>query len=392
VEEEKGKMSEDRLRVGVLGVGGIGETHFEAIKRVGGVDVVAVARRDEDWVRDYAARHDVPKAYTNWRDLIEDEAVQVVVVCTPNNQHYEHVSYALEKNRYVVVDKPLAIGLDQTGGLLRAAKEKKLGHAITYNHRFLPLIFQMREMIRRGELGRITYIKAHALGDFMLAIGEAAPDHWRMRPETVGLSRTLSTMGGHLLDLLYFITGQRIGEVFADFGYVDPNRKPVAFDGEKIAVGDEGQMEDHVGLLVRLGDGTKGSVVLSEAAPGHKVEVFLEIIGTKQCVSWNIQKINEMWIGRMSEPNGVIYKGFDLLHPEAQAVCAPPAWGQDGFSESFRQLYASIFQSFREKRHLQGVRPDFADFSDGHYMEMMLRAMMRSSRTDAWQTVGFVEP
>ena len=385
-------MVEDRLRVGILGVGGIGETHFEAIRRVGGVDVVAIARRNEESLREYAGRHGIPKVYTEWRDLVDDDAVQVVVVCTPNGSHYEHVSYALEKNRYVVVDKPLAIGVEQTSGLVRAASEKKLGHALTYNHRFIPLIFQMREMVRRGELGKITYIKAHALGDFMLAIDEIAPDHWRTGPETVGWSRTMSVMGGHLLDLLYFITGERVKEVFSDFGYVNPAKPPFGFDGEKAVLGDEGQMEDHVGLLMRLGEGIKGSVVLSEAAPGHKVEVFVEVIGTKQCVSWNLQKINEMWIGRMTEPNGVLYKGFDLLHEEAQAVCAPPAWGQDGFSESFRQLYASIFQSFREKRHLQGVRPEFADFFDGHYMELVLRAMLRSSRTDTWQTVGFVEP
>lgn len=385
-------MGEDRFRVGLLGVGGIGETHFEAIRRVGGVDVVAVARRDEAWVREYAARHGVPKAYTNWRDLIDDKAVQVVVVCTPNHNHFEHVSYALDRGRHVIVDKPLAIGVDQTSALVKAVAEKKLGHALTYNHRFLPLIFHMREMVRRGELGKITYIKAHALGDFMLAIGEEAPDHWRMRPETVGLSRTLSTMGGHTLDLLYFITGQRIKEVFADFGYVDPSKPPFGFDGEKAVPGQDGQMEDHIGLLMRFSDGIKGSVVLSEAAPGHKVEVYLEIIGTKQCISWNLQKINEMWIGRMNEPNGVIYKGFNLLHPEAQAVCAPPVWGQDGFSESFRQLYASAFQSFREKRYLEGTRPDFADFFDGHYMELVLRALVRSSRTNTWETVGFQEP
>ncbi len=382
-------MGQDRLRVGILGIGGIGETHFEAIRRVGGVDVVAIARRDEDSLREYAARHGIPKAYTNWRDLIDDEAVQVVVVCTPNGSHYQHVSYALEKNRSVVVDKPLAIGVDQTSALVKAATEKKLGHALTYNHRFLPLIFQMREMIRRGELGKITYVKAHALGDFMMAIDAIAPDHWRCRPATVGLSRTMSVMGGHLLDLLHFITGERVKEVFADFGHVDPSKPLFGFDGEKAVPDDKGQMEDHAGLLLRLGDGIKGSVVLSEAAPGHKVEVFLEIIGTKACVSWNLQKINEMWIGRMSEPNGVIYKGFDLLHQEAQAVCAPPAWGQDGFSESFRQLYAAIFESLREEKHLEkGYRPLFADFFDGHYMELMLLAMLRSSRTDTWQEVG----
>jgi len=196
-----------------------------------------------------------------------------------------------------------------------------------------------------------------------------------------------------LLDLLYFILGHRARSVFADFVYVDPKTPAIEFDGEDFVPGTTGQMEDHINLLLRFDDGVKGSVVLSEAAPGHKVELFLEIIGTKSCVAWNLQKINEMWIGHRTEPNGLLYKGFDLLYPEAQAVAAPPTWGQDGFSESFRQLCASVYQHIRDKKYLEtNVRPDFADFHDGHYMEHVMRTMMRSSRSETWQEVGYTGP
>jgi hypothetical protein len=100
-----------------------------------------------------------------------------------------------------------------------------------------------------------------------------------------------------------------------------------------------------------------------------------------------------MWIGHRTEPNGLLYKGHDLLYPEAQAVAAPPDWGQDGFSESFRQLSASVHQHIRDKKYLDpDVRPDFADFYDGHYMEHVMRSMLRSSRLETWQEVGYSGP
>jgi predicted dehydrogenase len=267
--------------VGLLGAGGIGETHLEALRRVGGVDVVALCDINEKACRAYADRHGVRRVYADWRQLVDDVEVEVVEICTPNYHHYPQIMYALERGKHVVVDKPLGISVKQTGDMLRLAVEKRLAHAITYNHRFLPLVFHMREMVRRGDLGKITLIKAHTLGDFMMAINEIAPGHWRTNPETVGLSKTMSTMGGHLLDLLYFISGLRARSVFADFVYVDPKTPPIGFDGEDFVPGTTGQMEDHVNLLLRFDDGVKGSVVLSEAAPGHKVDLFLEIMARR---------------------------------------------------------------------------------------------------------------
>jgi predicted dehydrogenase len=375
------------IKVGIIGASGIGETHLEALFRIGGVEVIAICRRDRDWATAYAEQHAIPKVYTNYRELVDDEDVEVVHVASPNNLHYEHVMYALDAGKHVVCDKPLAVNVNQTAKMLAGVKEKKLAHALCYNHRFLPLIFHMREMVKKSELGKLTMIRGYALGDFMLAISQMAPEHWRTKPETVGLSKTMSVYGGHLLDLLQFISGRKVKEIFADFGYIDPTTKGITFNGQDYVRDKGGHLEDHANLLLRFGDGIKGNVLLSEAAPGHKTEVFLEIIGTEGCVAWNLQKINEIWIGRRKGANNLLYKDFDLLHPEAQRVAAPPAWGQDGFSESFRQLFVAIYDHIREKKYLQDMEPDFANFEAGHYMELILQAMMNSVKEERWQKI-----
>jgi predicted dehydrogenase len=375
------------IRVGIIGAGGIGETHLEALYRIGGVEVAAICRRDRAWATAYAEKHAIPKVYTDYRELVDDKEIEVVHVATPNYLHYDQVMYALAAGKHVVCEKPLGVNVAQTAQMLARAKEKKLAHALCYNHRFLPLIFHMREMVREGELGKLTLVRGYALGDFMLAISQRAPDLWRTKPEAVGLSKTMSVMGGHLLDLLQFISGLKVKEIFADFGYIDPSKEGITFDGQNYVKEKGGQLEDHANLLLRFGDGIKGAVTLSEAAPGHKVEVFLELIGTKACVAWNLQKINEIWIGRLQGANNLLYKGFDLLYPEAQKVAAPPEWGQDGFSESFRQLFAAVYDHIRQKKYLQDIEPDFVTFETGHYMELILRGMMNSVRKERWERI-----
>ena len=375
------------IKVGIIGAGGIGETHLEALRRIGGVEVTAICRRDRAEATSYAEKHAIPKVYTDYRELIDDKEVEVVHIATPNHLHYEQVIYALEAGKHVVCDKPLGVNVAQTAKMLSLAKEKKLAHTLCYNHRFLPLIFHAREMVRRGDLGKLTLVRGYALGDFMLAISHIAPNHWRTSPETVGLSKTMSVYGGHLLDLLQFISGLRVREIFADFGYVDPTKPGIAFDGQDFVREKGGQLEDHANLLLRFGNGIKGTVLLSEAAPGHKCEMFLELIGTEGCVAWNLQKINEIWIGCRTQPNRLLYKGFDLLYPEAQAIAAPPTWGQDGFSESFRQLFNAVYRYIGEGKYLQNVEPDFATFETGHYIELILQGMMNSVKQKRWQKI-----
>jgi predicted dehydrogenase len=320
-------MTKNKLiKVGIIGIGagGIGETHFEALRRIGGVKVAAICTLDQEWATSYAEKHAIQKVYTDYRELINDKEIEVIHIATPNNLHYEQVIYALEAGRHVVCEKPLGVNTAQTAKMLSLVKEKKLAHALCYNHRFLPLIFHAREIVRRGDLGAITFIRGYAMDDFMMAIDQIDPNHWRTSPETVGLSKNMSVFGGHLLDLLQ-----------------------QNFVSEK-----GGQLEDHANLLLRFGNGIKGTVLLSEAAPGHKCEVFLEIVGTEGCVAWNLQKINEIWIGCRTQPNKLLYKGAELLYPEAQAIAAPPSWGQDGFSESFRQLFDAVYRHIKEEKYL----------------------------------------
>ena len=363
------------IKAGIIGMGGIGPAHYEALCRVGGVGVTSIAEIDRERVDACAEKYGIANAYTDYRALIDDREVEVVHIASPNHVHYEQVKAALEAGKHVVCEKPLAVNPIQTAELVSLAKEKKLVNEVNFNHRFFPLVFHAREMIRRNELGPITLIRAYALGDFMLSLSVNYPNHWRTKPETVGSSKTMSVYGGHCLDLIQFVSGLQIKEVFADLGYVDPTKS--------------GDLEDSINILLRFDSGTKGAVTFSEAAPGRKCEVFFEIIGTKASVAWNLANPNEMWIGYHSQPNRSFYKDADLLYPEAKEIAGPPEWQQDGYVDSLKHCFIKIYDYIREEKHLRNIEPDFATFETGHNMELVLQGMMNSAKNERWEKIQY---
>jgi predicted dehydrogenase len=377
------------IKAGIIGMGGIGPAHYDAICKVGGVEVNAIAEVDRERATHYGHKYGIPKVHTDYRALIEDKEIDVVHIASPNYLHYEQAKAALEARKHVVCEKPLGVNTRQTAELVSLAKEKGVVNQVNYNHRFFPLVFHAREMVRKNELGSITLIRAYAIGDSMLYFTLIDPHHWRTNPEKVGLSKTFCTYGGHCLDLLQFVTGLQIQGVFADLGYVDPTKKGITFDGVDYVKDKGGQLEDHINLLLRFGRGIKGAVTLSEAAPGRKCEMFFEVIGTKAMVAWNVANPNELWIGYHDQPNKLLYKDPGLLFPEAKEIEGIPSWQQDGYVDSLKQCFIKVYEFIREKKYLENAGPDFATFETGHGIELILQGILNSAKEEKWQKIAY---
>src|SRR5579871_6632173 len=102
------EKQQKRLGMGIVGAGFVGPHHIDAVRRLGFVDIVAVAASNEESGRQKAELVGAKKAYGNYEALIADPDVQVVHVATPNHLHYPVISAALAKGKHVVSDKPLA--------------------------------------------------------------------------------------------------------------------------------------------------------------------------------------------------------------------------------------------------------------------------------------------
>src|SRR5436190_23827359 len=215
-----------RIGMGLVGPGFVGTHHIDAVRRLGFVDVVAVAASGDASARRKADALGVPKAYGSFEALAADPDVHVVHNTTPNYLHVPVILAALAQGKHVISDKPLATTPADARRLLDAANQAGVVHAVTFNYRGNPLVQQAREMIAGGELGPVHFIHGAYLQDWLL---QPTDFSWRLEPEKGGVSSAVADIGSHWCELVQHVLGQRIVEVLANLTTVVGTRfKPAA--------------------------------------------------------------------------------------------------------------------------------------------------------------------
>ena len=194
-----------KFRTGVVGVGFIGAVHIEQLRRLGNVEVVAIT--DNTDPQAHADAMCVPRGYASYQQMIDNEHLDCVHICTPNNTHYEIAMYALAHGVNVVCEKPMTVTAAQAREMRDFAAARGLVSAMNFNCRFYPMAYQMHEMVKSGEVGEIYTIHGAYLQDWLYFDTDYS---WRLEPEASGASRAFADIGSHWLDLAEFVTGCRV--------------------------------------------------------------------------------------------------------------------------------------------------------------------------------------
>src|SRR5499425_1978980 len=291
-----------RLGMGIVGAGFVGPHHIDAVRRLGFVDIVAVAGSSEESGRRKAEQLGVRRGYGNYQALIDEPDVQVVHVATPNHLHYAVISAALAKGKHVVSDKPLAATAAESKRLVEQAKRANVVAAVTFNYRGNPLVQQARHAIAKGEIGTPTFLHGYYLQDWLLNDTDYS---WRLDPEKGGASSALGDIGSHWCDLAQHMTGLRITHVLGDVTTVIPQRKKPRVAREAFQTGAGAadlesvdiRVDDLASVLVRFDNGAKGTFTAGQVCAGHEDDRVLEVCGSKAPILWRQQQQNDLWIG-----------------------------------------------------------------------------------------------
>ena len=386
--------------MGLVGPGFVGAHHIDAVRRLGFVDVVAVAGSSEASARTKADALGVPKAYGRFEDLVADPDVHVVHNTTPNHLHVPVVSAALRAGKHVVSDKPLATTAADAHALLKLASDAGVVHAVTFNYRGNPMVQQARDMIAGGKLGAVHFVHGSYLQDWLL---EPTDFSWRLEPEKGGASSAVGDIGSHWCDLVQHVTGQRIAEVLADLTTVVATRfrsarSTEAFANQKTVGTREAfkvESEDLATILVRFEGGAKGVVNVGQVCAGHKNDLVFEVNGARASVRWRQEQQNELWIGSRVGANAVLPKDPSLLTPLASAYAHLPGGHQEAWADAFCNVMRDVYSAVQAARS-SGARfdaraprpPAFATFEDGYHSACIVDAVLESHRRGAvWTKV-----
>lgn len=335
---------EGERRALVVGSGYAGVKHAEALDELGiaFTGPVSARRVMED-----------PRA-------LEDATVAVVHVCAANDLHVGLASRALRAGKDVVCEKPLAVDVRGAEELVTLAHKTGRLAVLAYNYRFHPMVVELAARV--AFLGPLHTARGSFLQDWLLLATDA---NWRVEEARGGASRAIADIGAHWLDLAELVSGKRVVAVAAQLGRLHGRGT-----------------EDHAGLLLRFSDGMTGTLMLSQAAAGHRNDMELSLDGATGSATWRHERPDELWLGSRGGDAIVVRRDEELLSPAARALAALPA----GPNEARRNLLAAVYA--RLSGDGRAPAAPLATFEDGLRHARFTAGALESASRETWVSLA----
>jgi predicted dehydrogenase len=381
-------MTISDIGAAVIGTGFIGTVHVEALRRIG-VDVRGVLGSTPERGAARASALGVRHAYPSLDDLLADDTVDVVHVTSPNDLHHGQAGAVLDAGKHVVCEKPLAMTAGESAELVARATQTGLVNATNFNIRYYPLNQHAREVVAGGGLGEVRLVTGRYFQDWLLLDSDW---NWRLQPDRGGALRAVGDIGSHWLDLLTYITGQRVAAVMADLTtFIGTRHEPTGpvatFSTERSSETIERPIstEDTAAVLLRFDGGARGAVSISQISPGRKNSLVYEIDGSDGAWSWDSEQPDQAWIGHRDRPNEVLIRNPALMGAAGQAAAVLPGGHVEGFFDTFCAHFRAVYADVAAGR--PSPTPGYPTFADGHDEMLVGEAIARSAHEGRWVDV-----
>lgn len=355
------KSSKRRLRAGIVGGGRgsfIGGVHRIAAQLDGEALIVAGAMSSDPAIADEsAAAWYLDRSYSSFVEMAHAEAalsdgIDFVIVATPNHLHYPVARAFLEAGIHVVCDKPLAFSVAEGESLAVLVDQGIPLFALTYNYTGYAAIREAREMIRRGQLGRLRKVLVEYNQSWLMEPIERSGSKqaaWRTDPGKAGVSGCVGDIGTHAENLLWFVTGERISGLCADLSAFVPGR----------------ELDDDANILIRLEGGGKGTLVCSQVACGEENNLTIRVYGEKAGLEWRQQEPGSLIYKPSGQPWQTLRAGSSYLSEQAQAASRIPAGHPEGYLEAFAVIYREFIADVHRVRLGQTPFQNYPTVHDG---------------------------
>ncbi len=367
--------------VGMLGYSFMGKAHSNALKKLPYMiypppavpELVVICGRNEAAVSEAARRFGYASHSTDWRDLIDDERVQLFDNGGPNDAHAEPCIAAAAAGKHVICEKPLARNAEEAATMLEAVRAAGVKHMVAFNYRFVPAIRQARQLIDSGALGRIYHYRAMYLQEWILP-HYGTPRIWRLDKKQAG-SGALGDLGAHIIDLAHYLVGDIASVGAATRTFIDERPMPDGSGNAKVDV------DDAFVATVGFANGALGTLESTRFAAGRKNHQVIEINGELGSIRFNLERLNELqvfWVG--DEPRET--QGFhDVLVTEPHHPFWEHWWPHGhiiGWEHTFVHEFAHLFDCIVNDRD---VGPHGATFDDGYRAAVVCDAVLASAES-----------
>ena len=357
-------MAGRKINMGMVGGGPgsfIGIIHYNGAVLDGQINLVCGAFSSDpvksaDTGKSYYLPED--RVYASYEEMIhkekelpEGERMDFLCIATPNHVHFGPAKLALQNGFHVVSDKPLTFNTKEAEELVKLVEETGLIFAVTHAYTAYPLVKEARELIRKGELGKIRKVVSEYPQGWLAEPIERENQtqaSWRTDPKRSGKSGCMGDIGTHALNLAEYVTGLKVVQLCADLSIMVKGR-PLDDDGN---------------VLVRYENGARGIIYASQISAGEENGLRIRVYGEKGGLEWVQAEPNRLEVKWADRPMEVRKPGNGYMSDLASYNTRMPAGHPEGLIEAFANIYRNVATCIQCRLEGKETPPEALDFPD----------------------------
>ena len=382
------------IGIGVIGTGFMGKAHsiaYSASASVFGtglrprLEMVCDLSPERAQIR--AADLGFSRYSSDWREVVNDPAVELISVCTPNDTHAEISIAALAAGKHVWCEKPMSTTLTDSAAMRDMAINSSAKTIIGYNYTKNPAVTHARRLIEEGHIGRVSGFFCRY--DVDNEADGNRPRSWRMSRDKSGTGANGDVLS-HVISVGHYLTGSTISKVVGDIAIIHQQRADADNPDSQKTVDND----DMVSALVTFANGVKGHIGASRVTWGRKCGLRWEIHGTEGTILYDQERLNELKLfikdsGKGDSgtgDSGAAIAGFRTIltgpqHPPYSAFL--PNGGH-----SLGYMDVKICELHELLTAIESDKPVWPNFDDGLAIENVMDAVDRSALSGQWVEVG----
>jgi predicted dehydrogenase len=320
----------------------------------------------------------------DWRAVIDDPAVDVVVIAAPNMLHLELVEAACAAGKHVFCEKPVGGTPAQTARAAAAARAAGVTSGVGYNYRWAPLVRYTAELLAAGELGEITNYRGRFFS--MYGADPLGLLSWRFRLDEGGHGVS-SDLLSHSVDLALMLLGPITRVVGTTETFIRERPLPVPGAGHYGRGAPEDPRgpvtnEDYAAILCEFASGARGTFEASRTIVGPESQMAFDVYGTRGAAGWNLEALNELRLYRATSDRASGYTtvlGGDRFPYHGHFV--PGSANGIGFEDLV------VIEDYEFCRAIAEERPFAPGFEEAVDWVAVQAALLRSAASGHWEDV-----
>ncbi len=382
------------LKIGLVGAGWMGKAHAMCYRAqplaFGGkpaVPVLEVLAEVNEEMAGRAVREFGFQRHTgDWHAVVDDPAVDIVDICTPNDLHLDIAMAAIANGKHVYCEKPLANDAKTAFAMAEAAEKAGVITMVGFNYIKNPAQTLARKLVAGGEIGAPSYYRGSFSADFLGR--PEIPFSWRCETAKAG-SGVIGDIGAHCFAYLSHLVGQPVDEVVCNLEIVIPERPaPAALGGFDLHAAGSGQMvqvetDDLATVMFKTAGGLDGHMEMSRVSLGKRMDIGYELTGTKDAVRYFYDRINDLQLYKEDgDPStrGFTHIAMGPTDPRYAAFYPVPGLGA-GYNDYKVMEVQDLIEA------VAAGRPAYPDFRFAAEIQRVIDACILSDAERRWVKV-----